>query len=228
MGTLYIVSTPIGNLKDITLRTIEMLKLVDYILCEDTRVTGKLLKQYQIEKLLVSFNEFNEDSKAASVIGDLTLGKNIALVSDAGTPLISDPGYKLIRASIAAGVKIESIPGPCAVITALVVSGKPPDKFLSLGYLPKKQSKRKQILKALCTVLASMEDNHLKPTVIFYESPYRLVKTLTDIKEVFGDVDIVICRELTKLHEEVRREKISLSIDHFSKVSPRGEFTIVL
>src|SRR3990167_6006804 len=228
MGTLYIVSTPIGNLKDITLRAIETLKQVDYILCEDTRVTGKLLKQYQIEKLLVSFNEFNEDSKAASVIGDLTLGKNIALVSDAGTPLISDPGYKLIRASIAAGVKIESIPGPSAVITALAVSGKPPDKFLFLGYLPKKQGKRKQILKALFTTLANMADNHLKPTVIFYESPYRFVKTLTDIKEVFGDVDIVVCRELTKLHEEVRREKVSKSIEHFTKVTPRGEFTIVI
>ena len=228
MGTLYIVSTPIGNLKDITLRAIETLKQVDYILCEDTRVTGKLLKQYQIEKLLVSFNEFNEDSKAASVIGDLTLGENIALVSDAGTPLISDPGYKLIRASIAAGVKIESIPGPSAVIAALAVSGKPPDKFLFLGYLPKKQGKRKQTLKALFAVLASMEDNHLKPTVIFYESPYRLVKALTDIKEVFGDVEIVVCRELTKLHEEVRREKISKSIEYFTKNAPRGEFTIVI
>jgi|SRR3989344_57728 len=223
MGTLYIVATPIGNLKDITLRAIEVLKYVDYILCEDTRVTGKFLNNYQIDKRMITFNEFNEESKASLVISDLISGKDIGLVSDAGTPLVSDPGYKLVRNTIAAGIKIESIPGPSAVISALTVSGKPPDRFLFLGYLPKKESKRKEILNRIRSIT-----KNFKMTVVFYESPHRLLKTLKDFLDVFGDIDLVICRELTKLHEEVRREKINSSIEHFSKVSPRGEFTIVL
>ena len=223
MGTLYIVSTPIGNLKDITLRAIETLKSSDYILCEDTRITARLLNQYGFKTPMVSFNDFNENLKTPNVIRDLTMGKNIALVSDAGAPLIADPGYKLVREAIAAGIKIESISGPSAVISALTVSSKPPDRFLFLGYLPKKESKRKEILNRIALII-----KNFKMTVVFYESPHRLLKTLRNLLEVFGDIDIVVCRELTKLHEEVRRERINSSIEHFSKVSPRGEFTIVL
>lgn len=223
MGTLYIVATPIGNLKDITLRAIEKLSEADYILCEDTRITGRLLNHYDLKKPMVVFNDFNENLKTPDVIRDLTMGKNIALVSDAGTPLIADPGYKLVREAIAAGIKIDSISGPSAVISALTISGKPPDKFFFLGYLPKKENKRKELLNRLASII-----KNFKMTVVFYESPYRLLGTLRDLLEVFGDIDLVICRELTKLHEEVRREGVSSSIDHFSKVSPRGEFTIVL
>lgn len=222
MPTLYIVATPIGNLDDITIRAIETLKSVDLIVCEDTRVFGKLAKVYQIEKRLISLNDFNEQSRVRQVLLDLGSGKNVALVSDAGTPLISDPGYKLVREAIVKGIKVESIPGPSSVISALTVSGLPPDKFLFLGYLPKKENKRRESLASLKRIkdLASF-------TAVVFESPYRLLATLMDIKSIFGDIDIVICRELTKLHEEVRREKLSASIEHFSKVSPKGELTIL-
>jgi len=227
MGTLYIVATPIGNLKDITYRAIEVLKSVDYILCEDTRVTGSLLNRYGFKTALLSFNEFNENFKSDSAINDLVTGKSIALVSDAGSPLISDPGYKLVRACILKGIKVEAIPGPSAAVSALIISGLPPDKFLFLGYLPKKPGQRKNILKSLSSILRSMVDKKLKATIIIYESPYRLTATLQDLREIFGNIDIIICRELTKMHEEVRREKISESIDHFSNVTPKGEFTIL-
>lgn len=222
MGTLYIVAGPIGNLKDITLRAIEILKSCDYVLCEDTRICGKLLNHYQIAKKTVSFNDFNEASKTPEVVSDLLQGKKIVLISDAGTPLVSDPGFKLVRETIAKGIRIESIPGPSAVISSLVISGMPPDKFLFLGYLPKKENKRKQILNNISSIIQI-----IKLTIIFYESPHRLLRTLNNIKEIFGDIDIVICRELTKLHEEVQREKISEVITHFAKTAPRGELTII-
>lgn len=227
MGILYIVATPIGNLKDITLRAIEILKSVDYVLCEDTRITAKLLNHYQIAKKMVSFNDFNESSKTNDVIADLLQGKEIALVSDCGTPLVSDPGFKLVREAIAKGIKVESIPGPSAVISALTISGLPPDKFLFLGYPPKKSGKRKNFFKSLATILASMVDKKLKPTIVIFESPYRIVDALEEVREVFGDIEIVVCRELTKLHEEVRREKVSVAIDYFTKVAPKGEFTLL-
>lgn len=223
MGTLFIVATPIGNLKDITLRAIETLKDVDYILCEDTRVTGKLLNAYGIEKRMVAFNEFNENQKAEEVLIELDGDVQIALVSDAGTPLVSDPGYKLVRGAIAKGIKVESIPGPSAVITALTVSGMAPDRFLYLGYLPKKDGKRRTLL----TEVKNLRDS-FKTTVIFYESPFRVLETLKDILEIFGDIDVVVTRELTKMHEEIRREKTSASIEHFTKTSSKGEFTILV
>ena len=222
MGILYIVATPIGNLADITLRALETLKSVDYILCEDTRVTGQLLKKYEIDKKLLSFNDFNEASKVASVVGDLILGKNIALVSDAGTPLVSDPGFKLVRGTISSSIKVEAIPGPTSLVTALTVSGLPPDKFTFLGYLPKQDGKRLKILKVV-----KDDQKNLKSTTIIFESPFRILKTLGSIKEVFGDIDVVVCRELTKLYEEVRREKVSQSIAHFSQTKPKGEFVIL-
>lgn len=220
-GTLYIVSTPIGNLKDITLRAIETLKMVDYILAEDTRVTGNLLKHYETEKQMSSLNDFNEESRIPKILSDLKSGQNIALVSDAGTPLISDPGYKLVREVIKGGIKVESIPGPSAIISALTVSELPPDKFLFLGYLPKKEGKRNRILsdvKAMSPLL--------RPTIIVYESPYRLIRTLIDIREIFGDINLVVCRELTKLYEEVKRAKVSEVIEYYSK-GTKGEFVIL-
>lgn len=221
-GTLYIIATPIGNLKDITLRAIDVLKNVNYILCEDTRVTGKLLKTYGIDKKMVSFHDYNEISKIASVVGDLQSGKNIALVSDAGTPLVSDPGYKLARDVILNKIKVEPIPGASSLLNALTISGLPPDKFLFLGYLPKQQGKRLKIL-------SGVKDNqiNIKSTTIILESPFRILKTLKDIDKIFGNINIVICRELTKLHQEVRRENISKSQEHFSKNKPRGEFVIL-
>ncbi len=223
MGRLFIVATPIGNLKDITLRAIEVLKDVDYILCEDTRVSGKLLNEYGIDTRMVAFNEFNEIAKSEQILVDLLADQRVALVSDAGTPLVSDPGYKLVRDAIARGVKVESIPGPSAVITALTVSGLAPDRFLYLGYLPKKDGKKRTLL----TEVKNLRDS-FKTTIVFYESPFRVLDTLKDILEIFGDIEVVVCRELTKMHEEVRRGKVSEAIAHFTKTAPKGEFTVLL
>lgn len=220
---LYIVATPIGNLSDITQRAIKTLAEADYILCEDTRVSAKLLNRCNIKNNLIPFNEFNEESKSKNAISDLLNEKNIALISDAGTPLISDPGYKLIREAVQKNIRIEAIPGPSAVICALILSAKPPDKFFFAGYLPKKDSKRKKFLEDLLTMTKIA-----KFTMIFYESPYRLLQTLTAIKEVFGDCDIAVCREMTKLHEEIRREKISSAIAHFTRIPAKGELTLVI
>lgn len=223
MGTLFIVSTPIGNLQDITLRAVQILKTVDLVLCEDTRVTGRLLKNFAIDGKLVSFNEFNEESKIAGVIAELMGGKNVALVCDAGTPLISDPGFKLVRTAVSHKIKVESIPGSTSVIAALTISGMAPDKFLFVGYLPKKDKKRMEIIKNMKSVREI-----LKLTLIFFESPYRLIESLCNIQTVFGDIDVVVCRELTKMFEEVRREKVSTVIEHFGKNKPRGEFVVLL
>ena len=226
MGTLYVVSTPIGNLEDITLRAIRVLSEVDIIACEDTRKTGFLLKKVivnlSVSPKLISYYEGNELKRIPQLIRFLKEGKDIALVSNAGTPLVSDPGYKLVRKSLEEDLKIEPVPGASAVLAALVVSGLPTDKFLFFGYLPKKQGKRRRLLDQLTTMLES-----ITVTVIFFESPYRLPKTLNEIKEVFGDIEIVICRELTKVHEEIRREKIKQSIKHFEKTRPKGEFVLL-
>lgn len=235
MGKLYLVSTPIGNLEDITLRAKRILSEVDIIACEDTRKTGMLLKEVQPvgrlnlssgrtwsrSPVLLSYYEENELRRIPEIIKLLKEGKNVALVSNAGTPTISDPGFKLVRECLNQGIQVEAIPGPSAIITALVSSGLPTDKFLFLGYLPKKQTKRKTLLKKIGSIY-----RYIEPTIIFYESPYRLLETLQDLKEIFGDIQIVICRELTKIHEEIRREKISESIKHFGQIEPRGEFTL--
>lgn len=228
MGTLFAVSTPIGNLKDITLRAKEVLSTVDYIACEDTRRSGNLLCQLQItnylpagrQSKLLSYYEQNELQRIPEIISILKNDNDVALVSDAGTPTISDPGFKLVRECIREGIRVESIPGPSSVITALVVSGLPTDKFLFVGYPPRKEGHRKKLFKN-CTL------NPIPCTLIMFEAPHRLVKTLKEMLEVFGDIDIVICRELTKVHEEVRREKISQAIEHFEKVACRGEFVIL-
>lgn len=223
MGKLYIVATPIGNLGDITLRALEVFKQVDGVICEDTRRTGLLLHRYNIKKPMIVLNDYNEAKIVLSLVSRLKNGEHLALVSDAGTPLISDPGFKLVRECIKEDIKVESTPGPSAVVTALTISGLPPDKFFFVGYVPKKSGDHQKLL----TNLASIP-RIIRATIILFESPHRLIKTLTSIQEIFGDIDVVICRELTKIHEESRREKISESIAHFKSTTPKGEFTILL
>lgn len=223
MGTLFIIATPIGNLEDITLRAIEVLRSVDYIVCEDTRHTGNLLHKLQITSYqLISYYEQNELRRIPEIIALLKNGNNVALVTDAGTPAISDPGFKLVRECIGEGLKIESIPGPSSPVAALTVSGLPTDKFLFLGYPSKKEGHRKKLFNNISSIVQT-----IKLTIIIFEAPHRIVKTLQEMKEVLGDIDIVICRELTKIHEEVRREKISQSLEHFKKIPPKGEFVIL-
>lgn len=225
-GKLFIVSTSIGNLEDISLRTIRVLTEVDVILAEDTRTAGLLLKHFNIpQKELVSFFEGNEESRKELVLQLLSQGKDIALISESGTPLISDPGYKLIRQLVSQGAKIEAVPGPTALITALTVSGLPTNAFLFLGFLPKKSGRARNILENTKSALTVL--NQCK-SVILYESPHRLLKSLQLIREVFGEIDVVVARELTKIHEEVRREKVSEAITHFNRVKPRGEFVILM
>ena len=222
MGTLYLVSTPIGNLADITLRALKVLKTVDVIFCEDTRHTGLLLKHYGIETKMLQFHEHNEALQLPKVVELLQMGKNIALVSDAGTPTISDPGFKLVRVCAALEIPVVAVPGASALLAALTVSGLPTDKFLFVGYLPKKPGKCKKLLQDLSSIIRI-----IKLTLIFYEAPHRLVVTLQNMRDAFGNKPLVICRELTKLHEEVLRTDLDLAIKHFQETEPRGEFTIV-
>lgn len=218
-GTLFIVSTPIGNLKDITLRALETLKAVDAIACEDTRQTGKLLAHYEIRKPLTSLHDHNERAKTPELVGRLKNGEAIALVSDGGTPLISDPGWRLAHEAIDAGVSVTWIPGAVALIGALVLSGLPTDRFVFEGFLPPKSAARRKRLEFL---------KQEARTVILYESPHRLVKTLTDMRDILGDIQIACARELTKMFEEVRRGTPSDALAHFSKHPPRGEFVLVV
>jgi len=218
-GTLFIIATPIGNLKDITLRALETLKQVDLIACEDTRHTQKLLTHYQIQKPLTSLFEHNERLKVPSLIHQLQEGKTIGLVSDAGTPGISDPGFVLIREAIRNEILVIPIPGPSAVITALTVSGMPTDRFCFEGFLPQKSA-------AMRRKLEQLKDE--PRTMVFYESPHRVLKTLKAMLEIWGDIPIICARELTKLHEEILRKPLSEQIQHFTQSPPRGEFVLVI
>ena len=218
IGVLYMVSTPIGNLEDITLRALRILKEVSLIAAEDTRLTRKLLTHYDISTPTVSYYEHNRLTRIPKIIDHLNTGKNVAVVTDAGTPGISDPAYKLIRAAIESGNRIEAIPGPSASITALTASGLPTDRFIFEGFLPHKKGR-----KAKLTRLSAIE-----ATVIFYESPKRIVRTLKDILEFMGDRPAVIGRELTKLHEEMIRGNVSKLLSHFTQKTPRGEFVIMI
>ncbi|MBF0490324.1 MAG: 16S rRNA (cytidine(1402)-2'-O)-methyltransferase [Candidatus Omnitrophica bacterium] len=217
---LYIVSTPIGNLKDITLRAIETLKLVDIVAAEDTRQTKILLDHYEIQKPITSFFDHNQRVKGPRLLETLKEGKSIALVSDAGTPGISDPGYSLIKLAQDNNIPITVIPGVTAVITALTLSGLPSHRFVFEGFLPPKTVGR-------CKKLTSLKGQD-SGTVIFYESPHRILKTLEDIQKVFEDPYIVVARELTKMFENVQKGKASDIIAHFIAHPPRGEFVVLL
>ncbi len=217
-SVLYIVSTPIGNLEDITFRALRILKESSLIAAEDTRQTKKLLDHYEISTPMVSYFEHNRFTRIPQIIDHLNSGKDISVVTDAGTPGISDPAYKLIRAAIEADARVEAIPGASASITALVASGLPTDRFIFEGFLPNKKG-RKAKLDRLRAIDA---------TIIFYESPKRILRTLKDILENIGDRPAVIGRELTKLHEEMIRGKVSELLSYFNHHTPRGEFVIMI
>ncbi|MCK4920335.1 MAG: 16S rRNA (cytidine(1402)-2'-O)-methyltransferase [Bacteroidales bacterium] len=219
MSKLFVVPTPIGNLKDLSFRAIEILKEVDYILAEDTRKTGILLKHFDIQSHLRSHHKFNEHKTSGKVILDLQSGKNIALVSDAGTPGISDPGFLLVRECLKAEIEVETLPGPTAFVPALINSGLPSDRFIFEGFLPPKKGRNKR--------LESLREDDR--TMIFYESPYRLIKTLNQFKEIFGDERIVsVSREISKIYEENRRGSLKEVISHFQDKNIKGEIVIIL
>ena len=218
---LYIVATPIGNIKDITLRALEVLKEVDLILCEDTRHSGQLLHQYEIKKPLLSLHEHNEPQRIPEIVNRLKNGENIALISDAGTPLISDPGFKLVRAAREENLDVVAIPGPSAATAALSISGLPTDKFLFVGYLPKTSGKKEELLRKLVDL-----KKLLPQSLVFYESPHRIEKTLTELEKYFPESQVSVQRELTKIHEQVFTGPISKVRTKLT--STKGEFTIIL
>ena len=223
---LYIIATPIGNLGDITLRSLEVLKSVDGIICEDTRRTGLLLNHYEIQKPLLVLNDYNEFKSFPQIIERLRSGENLALVSDAGTPLISDPGYKLVRECIHQGIQVDSLPGPSSVLTALTLSGLPPDKFIFLGYPPEKSGHR---LKLFHYILDREVNGNIKVTYILFVSPHKLLKTLADIQEVFGDIEVVLAHELTKVHQSVEKKTIGNWLETLNPPAggPKGEYTLL-
>ena len=216
--TLYIVSTPIGNLADITFRAIDTFKSVDLIACEDTRHTKILLNHYNIKKTLISYFEHNKIKRSEQLIKLLKEGNDVALVSDAGTPGISDPGYRIVRDAIDNDIKVVAIPGANAAISALSASGAPTDRFVFEGFLPNKTTARKK-------KLLSLKEETI--TIIIYESPHRLLASLEDIKETLGDIELVIAREITKKFEEIKRKRATDLIEYFTTNKPRGEFVLV-
>lgn len=218
MGTLFVVSTPIGNMEDITLRALRVLREVSLIAAEDTRHTGRLLKRYGIETPQISYFEHNKLARQGVILERLA-GGDVALVSDAGTPGLSDPGYELIGAAIEAGWPVVAIPGASALLAGLVVSGLHMDQFVYLGFLPRRSAERHRLLEGLC--------NEVR-TIIFYEAPHRLLKSLEDVLQILGERRVVIGRELTKLHEETLRLPLSEAVEWFRAHEPRGEFTVVL
>lgn len=219
MAKLYIVPTPIGNLDDITLRAVNVLRDVDFILAEDTRTTSFLLKHLGIEKKLYSHHKFNEHATVKMVAESIAAGRNAALVSDAGTPGISDPGFLLVRTCVEAGIEVETLPGATALIPALVQSGFPCDRFCFEGFLPQKKGRAKQLQSLAAEVR----------TMIFYESPYRVVKCLEQFAEVFGpERRVSVSRELTKKFEQTVRGTVAEVLEHFRTTDPKGEFVIVL
>ncbi|MBI1908827.1 MAG: 16S rRNA (cytidine(1402)-2'-O)-methyltransferase [Deltaproteobacteria bacterium] len=218
-GTLYIVATPIGNLEDITFRAVRILKEVDLVACEDTRHTVKLLNHLQIKKQLWSYFEHNEMTRIPQILGEIEKGKSVALVSDAGTPGISDPGFPLIREAVARGIRIVSIPGPSAVIASLSASGLPTDSFLFVGFLPQKAGRRK-------TLLESLKDE--EATLVFYESPYRIVKTLEEALSIFSERPACLARELSKIHEEFVRGTVRELCSAVREDPPKGEMVLLI
>ena len=216
MGILYIVPTPVGNMEDMTFRAVRILKEVDLVLAEDTRTSGILLKHYDIHNQLMSHHKFNEHGTSAGIVGRLQAGENVALISDAGTPGISDPGFFLVREAVRAGIEL---PGATAFVPALVSSGLPCDRFAFEGFLPQKKGRQ--------TKLESLKEE--QRTMIFYESPYRLVKTLQQFAEFYGgDRQVSVCREISKVHEESVRGSLTEVIAHFTEKEPKGEIVIIL
>src|SRR2546428_4638359 len=219
-GSLYIVATPIGNLEDITHRAVRVLGEVDLVACEDTRHTRKLLNHYSINTKTISYHEHNERERAAELLARLQDGANVAIVSDAGTPAVSDPGFRLVRLAAENGVRVVPIPGPTALISALVASGLPTDEFSFGGFLPARTSARRARLAELRTVNA---------TLIFYEAPHRIRATLKDAREILGEREAVVARELTKLHEEIARGRLSELAGRFaSSETARGEIVLII
>ena len=219
MGMLYVVPTPVGNMEDMTFRAIRILKEADLILAEDTRTSGILLKHYEIKNQLMSHHKFNEHGTTAGIVERLKAGATIALISDAGTPGISDPGFYLVREAVAAGQEVQCLPGATAFVPALVSSGLPDDRFCFEGFLPQKKGRK--------TRLENLRDE--ERTMVFYESPYRVVKTLKQFAEVFGeDRKVCCCREISKVHEECVRGTMTEVIAHFTEKEPKGEVVIVV
>ena len=219
MGTLYLVATPIGNLEDITLRALRILRQVSLIAAEDTRQTRKLLERHQIHRPLVSYQEHNKESRAPEILEALQEG-DVALVSDAGTPGLSDPGYELVRAATELGFPVSPIPGPSAPIAALVASGLPTNEFVFVGYLPRRGPDRRRLLEEL---------SRERRSLIAFEVPHRLRRSLEDLIAAFGQSrPAAVCREMTKLHEEILRGNLGGIREHFDRVEPRGEFTLVI
>ena len=219
MGILYIVPTPVGNMEDMTFRAVRILKEVDLVLAEDTRTSGILLKHYDIRNQLMSHHKFNEHGTSAGIVNRLLAGENIALISDAGTPGISDPGFFLVREAVKAGIEVQCLPGATAFVPALVSSGLPCDRFAFEGFLPQKKGRQ--------TKLMSLKEE--SRTMIFYESPYRLVKTLQQFAEVYGpERQVSVCREISKVHEESVRGTLEEVIAHFKEKEPKGEIVIIL
>jgi 16S rRNA (cytidine1402-2'-O)-methyltransferase len=219
-GVLYVVSTPVGNLEDITYRAVRVLGEVSLIACEDTRQTRKLLERYGVRTGLVSYHEHNEPARAADLVERMLAGDSVALVSDAGTPLVSDPGYRIVTAAIAAGVRVEPVPGASAVLSALAASGLPTDTFLFAGFLPPKAAARRKVLESFKGGAS---------TLVFYEAPHRILETLDDVEGVLGERQVVVARELTKLHEEFLRgtaREIRATLE--ARPAVKGEITLLI
>jgi 16S rRNA (cytidine1402-2'-O)-methyltransferase len=219
MGKLFVVPTPVGNLEDMTVRAVRMLREAGLILAEDTRTSGFLLKHFGIQNKMQSYHKFNEHQSISHIIDRLNAGENIALISDAGTPGISDPGFLIVRECVKAGIEVECLPGATAFVPALVASGIPSDRFCFEGFLPVKKGR--------ATRLRELSDE--TRTIVIYESPYRVVKTLVQLSEYFGEERYAaVCRELSKLHEEIIRGTLSELAGHFEANEPRGEFVLVV
>jgi len=218
-GTLYLVATPIGNLEDITLRALRTLKECDLVAAEDTRRTGVLLKHFEISKPLISYFQFNEAKRSEEIISRLKAGEKIALVTDAGSPGISDPGERVVKAAINAGLRVEAVPGPAALIAGLTASGLPTDRFYFLGFLPHKSGQRRKVVESLKAI---------QDTLVFYESPYRIERLLEELSELLPARQVVLGRELTKRYEEFLRGKPAELLAHMRQRSIKGEFVVIV
>lgn len=219
MGILYVVPTPVGNMEDMTFRAIRILKEADLILAEDTRTSGILLKHYEIKNAMQSHHKFNEHKTVEGIVNRIKAGETVALISDAGTPGISDPGFLVVRECVKNGIEVQCLPGATAFVPALVSSGLPDERFCFEGFLPQKKGR-------MTRLNALVEEPR---TMIFYESPYRLLKTLTQFQEIFGaDRQVSVCREISKVHEESVRGTLQEVVAHFTATEPRGEIVIIL